>query len=440
MLIYAKELSPRLHYMIDFLNREIFVLEARLTTDLQVFHHYEGARINYSPDRLTDREYHIVPVGLLAESDLRGWEISCFRWEGLKAFFATQGGDLPFDILSAIFYLISRYEEYLTTVPDSFGRFHHVNSLAYREGFLHEPLVNYWLVKWQSLLQEKFPEYLFRRKSFKFIPTYDIDMMYAYAAKGWYRTMGGIGKHLLQGDLKSAWKRINVLRGKEKDPYDAYEWLDALHLYCRSKPVYFFLVAKERQGVDRNIPTDTKAFQELIHYYAATYKIGVHPSWQSSVATDGRILKEELEWLEAVADVPISKSRQHFLKFSLPLHYERLLALDVTQEFSMGYGTTNGFRASICSSYNWFNLAKNESTELTIYPFCFMDANALYEQKLNPQEAYAELMRYYAAVKKVQGCFITIWHNNFLGTDPAFIAWRNVYELFMKEDAYWDAD
>jgi hypothetical protein len=34
---------------------------------------------------------------------------------------------------------------------------------------------------------------------------------------------------------------------------------------------------------------------------------------------------------------------------------------------------------------------------------------------------------------------ITIWHNTFLGTDINFKGWREVYELFMKEDVYWDA-
>ncbi len=426
--------------MLDFLNREIFILEARLTDDPLVFRHYEGARINYSEQRITNDEFHLPPAPLLFETGLQPQQIECFQWEGVKAFYRTAGGDLPFDILAASFFLISRYEEYLDPPLDEYGRYAHTASLAWREGFLEEPLVNIWLQKWQALLEARFPAQLFRRKSFRFIPTYDIDILFSYRGKGWYRTMGGIARSLLKGEFKSALTRLRVLRGKEKDPYDAYEWLDALHLYCRSRPIYFFLVAQEQVGYDRNIPTSYKAMQDLIHYYASTYKIGLHPSWQGSVSNSNKILKEELEWLEAVADLPISKSRQHYLKFSLPLHYERLLELNISQEFSMGYGTINGFRASICSSYYWYNLSREEATDLLIYPFCFMDANACYEQKLSPHQAYAELMRYYATVKKVQGCFITIWHNNFLGTDPAFTEWRKLYELFMKEDAYWDAD
>ena len=68
-----------------------------------------------------------------------------------------------------------------------------------------------------------------------------------------------------------------------------------------------------------------------------------------------------------------------------------------------------------------------------------MDANSYFEQKLTPGAAYNELMRYYSIVKKHRGIFISIWHNNILGTHPGFAGWRQMYELFMKETVYWDA-
>lgn len=440
MLIYALQNSPRLKYMAEFISREMLVDEASITTDPDVFLHYDGAKINFSPQRLTDSEFFLPPAGLLFEEDIRQQTIHCFNWNGKKAFFATQGGDLPFDILSAIFYLVSRYEEYLPHEKDEYGRFSHTSSLAFREGFLDQPLVNEWLVGWQALLEIKFPLVLFRRKNFTFMPTYDIDMMYAYKGKGWWRSIGGLLKSLLQRDWAAAKRRYRVLKGIEKDPYDAYEWLDALHLYCRSKPVYFFLVAQEQKGVDRNIPTSVPAFQALINYYAATQKVGLHPSWQSSVAADDKVLIEEKEWVEVIADITITRSRQHYIKYTLPEGLERIYRTGIRQEFSMGYGSTNGFRASLASSFYWFNLSANTATDLLLYPFCFMDANAFFEEKLNPHQAYTELMKYYAAVKKVRGCFITIWHNSFLGTDPMYKGWREVYEIFMKEDAYWDSD
>ena len=49
-----------------------------------------------------------------------------------------------------------------------------------------------------------------------------------------------------------------------------------------------------------------------------------------------------------------------------------------------------------------------------------------------------ELMQYYHLIRKVNGLMVTIWHNSFLGTDPQFAGWREAYEIFLKEEVYWD--
>jgi Family of unknown function (DUF7033) len=150
MLIYAHQYSTRLSYMVDFISREIFIEPAVITTDKDVFLYYDGPKINYSETRMTDGEFHLLPVSLLFENDIRAQDIVVFKLHGMKKFFATKGGDYDFDILAAIFYLISRYEEYLEHKKDEYGRYTHTGSLAFREGFLDEPLVNNWLLQWQT--------------------------------------------------------------------------------------------------------------------------------------------------------------------------------------------------------------------------------------------------------------------------------------------------
>ncbi|HVF82356.1 MAG TPA: hypothetical protein VM884_10495, partial [Flavisolibacter sp.] len=44
-----------------------------------------------------------------------------------------------------------------------------------------------------------------------------------------------------------------------------------------------------------------------------------------------------------------------------------------------------------------------------------------------------ELIQYYAVTNSVKGTMITIWHNSFLGTDPAFDGWRETYEQFVMQ-------
>jgi hypothetical protein len=104
----------------------------------------------------------------------------------------------------------------------------------------------------------------------------------------------------------------------------------------------------------------------------------------------------------------------------------------------MGYGNINGFRASIASSFNWYDLENERQTNLLLFPFCFMDANSFYEQKFTAQQAMDELLQYYYAIKKVNGLMITIFHNHLLGTDQSFAGWKEAYEVFLKEEIYWD--
>ncbi|HEX6333323.1 MAG TPA: hypothetical protein VFZ78_03790, partial [Flavisolibacter sp.] len=103
----------------------------------------------------------------------------------------------------------------------------------------------------------------------------------------------------------------------------------------------------------------------------------------------------------------------------------------VTDDYSMGYGSINGFRASIASSFSWYDLRHDAPTGLRIHPFCFMDANAWYEQKQDPSQALEALLRYAAAIREVNGEMITIWHNSFLGNHGEFAGWQDVYERFI---------
>lgn len=436
LVLYCHTITPRLQYMVDFFSKEMLEEPIQITTHAEQFKSITGPRLNYSSTPLSPGEFLIEPANLLFETGIRRQSITCFQKHSYKAFFATQG-DWPFDILAASFYLISRYEEYLPHEKDMYERYAHSNSLAYREGFLQLPLVNLWLEDFKKALQEKFPDLLFKRGKFKCVLSYDVDIAYSYQEKGFVRTAGGFARSALQGKWNEVKDRWQVLRGHKKDPYDCFEWLDALHLYCRLKPYFFFLVAKETSAYDKNINPGSPLYQGLISYYAHSYKIGLHPSWQSG--DNDELLREEIEWLEVVADKKIIHSRQHYIRFTLPHTYRKLVKAGIQKEFSMGYGTVNGFRASVCSSFNWYDLEEERSTSLVVYPFCFMDANSFYEQKNTPQQAYHELQMYYEQVKKLKGIFISVWHNFILGTDRSFAGWREMFELFMKETVYWDA-
>jgi len=435
MLLYSLYNTPRLSYIVDFINKELFNEPIVITTNKEEFIAYGQPKINYSSEEFSEQEFFIKSTSILFEEGIKERLIECSELNYYKVFFDTSG-DFPFDIFAATFYLLSRYEEYLPHIQDEYGRYSHLNSLAYNEGFLQIPLINIWLQDFKKALAQKFPALIFRRASFKFIPTYDIDIAYSFLHKGWKRNMGGLIKSAVNGQWSIFGDRMQVLMKKKKDPFDSYEWLDSLHLYCRTRAYYFFLVANEQKKFDKNISPNKKALQDLIRYHGSGYTVGIHPSWQSG--DDGELLTKELGWLERILDKDITYSRQHYIRLKLPKTYQELLKAGIEKDFSMGYGGVNGFRASVASSFYWYDLENEKVTNLMLFPFCFMDATSFYHQKLSPQQTLHELMSYYHAIKKVNGLMVTIWHNQFLGPDPQFAGWKEVYEVFLKDEVYWD--
>ncbi len=424
ILVFSDTDSPRLQYTCSFIFKELIGEEFSITGNEDEFKSFDGIKINYSADKITDTEFSIPNCGLLFENDIHSQNIHCFEYNGYKAFFKGAGEDFPFDIFSATFYLLSRYEEYLPHTKDMYGRYAHENSLAFKEGFLQFPLINIWVNDFAKSLKLKFPIINFQFSIFNFIPTYDIDIAYSFKQKGLLRNLGGF--------LKSpSFERIKVLAGLQQDPFDSYEWLNALHQQYKLQPIYFFLLAQKNGLYDKNILPHKHALQLLIKKHADKYPTGIHPSWQSG--DNFLLMKQEKKLLQEIIDKPVTQSRQHYIRFSLPHGYRRLMEAGITDDYSMGYGSINGFRASVATSFYWYDLESEKQTSLRIHPICFMEANSFYEQHFTPQQAYDELMHYYKLCKEVNGTLITIWHNNFFGTDKQFSGWKEVYEQFIAQ-------
>jgi len=430
ILIYSDTNTSRLQYICSFIFKELMGVEFSIIEDRKIFSNYTGAKINYSLVQSPDFSFHIPNEKLLFETGIHLQQVDGFETNGYKAFFKTNHSDFPFDIFAASFYLLTRYEEYLPHTKDMYGRYAHENSLAFKEDFLQLPLINIWVEDLRKSLSEKYSIFNSNYSTFKFVPTYDIDIAYAYQYKGVLKNIGGIMKSLFLFDTQGIRERVNVLLKNKKDPFDTYDDLDALHERYQLHPIYFFLVAKKNAGYDKNILPRKEAVRALIDKQCKKYGIGIHPSWQSG--NDIELLKSEKSYLEEACGQRIINTRQHYIRFNLPQGYRRLIDVGLENDYSMGYGSINGFRASVASSFSWYDLEREEQTNLRIHPFCYMEANSYYEQKLSVTEAFDELMHYYMICKKVNGTLIMIWHNHMIGTNKLFKGWGEMYEQFLE--------
>jgi hypothetical protein len=425
LLIYTHKDAPRLRYITRYIFSVLLPVEAELTTDTTVFSQYEGPKINYSDTPLPGEALHIRPVSLLFETGIRQQDITITQREHYPYFFETSTDSMFFDVFAAAFYLISRYEEYLPAETDSFGRFAHTNSLAWKADWLKRPWVHYWTLLLHIQLKKRFPNIGIGATQFSFVPTYDIDIAFSYRCKGALRSLAGM---LL--DPNYLIRRVSVLLGKEKDPFDSYDWLHELHQRYNLSPVYFFHLGATNGKYDRQILPHHEALQTLVADHARQYKTGIHPSWKSG--DDPALLTGEIEQLRSITKAPVTQSRQHYIRMQLPQTYRRLLEAGITDDYSMGYGSINGYRASVATPFYWYDVEADTETALRVHPFCCMDANCRYEQYQSAEMALMEMQMYATECRMLRVPFTPIWHNNFLGTDPVFWGWRDAYEEFLK--------
>ncbi len=428
ILVYTPRINNRIRYIFNLIFKDVLGVDVTITDNVNEFKLYDGVKINYSSNAFGDEIFFLSKLFLL-ETGIKDQDITVFDWDGTKAFFPTsRTSTFPFDPFAASFYLVSRYEEYLPTIHDKHNRFEALESLAFQNNFLHLPLVNIWAEKIKLKLQVKYHDYHFPTKKFKHIPTIDIDNAFAFREKGFIRTIGASLRSLINLDFKELLERTKAVLGFQTDPYDTYQFQLDIHKKYGLHPIYFFLFAEYGLN-DKNVPTRSQLFRHLIKSIADDADVGIHPSYNSNFKIEK--LEKELHGLSKVLNREITKSRQHFLKLTFPETYRNLINLDITDDYTMGYASEVGFRASICNSFNFYDLDLEIETKLRIHPFQVMDATLNFYLQLTPEESIERIYKIVDEVKQVNGEFISLWHNETLADYKFWKDWKKVYELML---------
>ncbi|NQY66924.1 MAG: hypothetical protein HRT72_04275 [Flavobacteriales bacterium] len=430
ILVYTPKKTNRIRYSFNLIFSKILKCELSFTTNVEEFKSYVGPKINYSKKKIDD-EIFFLSSKLLLESGIFEQEIHVVNFEETIGFYQTgPASHWPFDPFAASFFLATRYEEYLPHIMDIYDRFNARESVAFKNNFLDKPVINIWAKKIQTLIQKRYPDYKFPAKRYKYISTIDIDNAYAYLEKGFLRTLGGYLKSIFTGNWVESKERTAVIFGSLKDPYDTYQYQHEINKKFSVKPIYFFLVADYGFN-DKNVPVTSKKFQSLIKLIADSSDVGIHPSFGSNQKIEK--LFQEKRRLTKILKREVTKSRQHFLKFTFPYTFRNLIERDITDDYSLGYASEVGFRAGLCSSYNFYDLDLEVETKLSMHPFAVMEATLKYYLKLSPAEAVVEINKVIEEIKKVDGTFISLWHNETLSEDKNWVGWRYVYEKMLEK-------
>jgi len=399
MLIFTPKITPRISYTFRVIFERILNNPVCFTTNIDEFSASNEPKMAYSPHKI-ETPIWMEALPLLFEENIVKQNIIPVKRENCLLFFSTTNGDFSTDIAAVVFFLISRYEEYYKDNElDKHGRFQHLSSVAYQLGWHRKLMVHRLAIALAQIINAHYPKFRFSLPKFEEFSTHDVDIAYQYKGKPWWRWCGAVAKALLQLRFEHAHNYLKTAMGKEvDDPFDDFE-----KKITSNKPIYFILTSNFTK-YDKNIFYKTKAFRDLIYHLDEFAEVGIHPSYRSS--SKKSLIKKEKKRLEVILQKKITKSRQHYLRFRFPDTFQTLIEAGITDDYSLGWTNEAGFRASIAVPYPFFDLKKNEETNLLLHPLALMDGI------FSKDEEQVVLHELREEVKKMGGSFIVLMHNS----------------------------
>jgi Family of unknown function (DUF7033) len=320
------------------------------------------------------------------------------------------------DIVATVFFMLSRWEEYVNPVRDSHQRFPSTASLAYKFNFLDRPIVNeYAEMVWQMLLhlgcsQER------QITPFHFNLSHDVDGLLKW--HGWphvLRTVAGDILKRRQPQLAS--RRLKefyaISSGRINDPFDTYD-----RLMDRSESLglssHFYFMTGGSTDYDRRSPykiNGPRAQAILQNIERRGHVIGFHPSYDS--CTDEEIWASELRKLQDNCSQPIQTGRQHYLRFQVPYTWQLWQNRSMKTDSTCGYADREGFRCGTGNCFPVFNILTREKLDLREQPLIFMDSRNFFCGGFNGEPLQHKMAAIVATAKKFNSPVTLLFHNNY---------------------------
>lgn len=339
------------------------------------------------------------------------------------------------DIIASTYFLISRYEEMIRRgIRDEHGRFPGKESLPYRAGFLHRPVVDeYRLLLHRWLRQSKLHIPELPKRIRKVYLTHDVD------APTLYRTWKGLIRSIR--DKRGLYKS---LRGKfgtiEKDPFYTFPWFFRQNSILQDQigkehchPILFIRGGGRTRHDKPFYNLEGKDMQKLIkNALDHGVTVGLHSSYQAG--SDPTLIKREKGWLEENIGKRIRFNRHHFLNCREPEDMDQLEAAGFTDDFTMGYADIAGFRLGTCYPVRWINPITRRLSPLRLHPLILMDASLEEERYmgLDYDQATAHCHNLIEQINHVGGEIVLLWHNTSVREDSSGYL-RKLYIQLLNE-------
>lgn len=427
-LVYSQP-SPRVRYTFKQVLEHLLGLEVIFTNEIEQFVGHSGPKCSYGTQAL-GQELFFKTSGLLFERGINASispKVSFI--EKTPYFFEindTKAG-MPYDIFSASFYLLSRYEEYIPHSKDAYG-FRATESLAFKEGFLQLPVIDIWALEVKKIIQDRFPDIQFPKKQASVSLICEVNEAYAYRKKGWFRNLKGYFKDLLTLQIKRIVQRTKVVLKLEKDPYQVYNFMINTARKHRAN-IQFFFGLGDYSYHEKSINYQSQTYQRLVKSIADYCSIGIR--FSADALENEQTQKLEQNRFENITHLKASASFCQYAKLNLPTTYRNLIEHEVEVDYSMGYLNNAGFRAGTSTPFFFYDLEYEIQTPLKIVSFCISkNAFSSFKTVTKAQQATLKIVD---VVKKVNGNIVIYINNDLFDTSSEkYDFWHKMYLYFVQ--------
>jgi hypothetical protein len=334
------------------------------------------------------------------------------------------------DIFASAFFMLTRWEEYVLTERDRFGRFPDEKSYVQKNNLHYRPIVNEYIEMLRRMLVYLGVSAKISQK-YTVVPTHDVDFVFRLNRfpKFIKAFSGDILKRKNIGEaLKTTLNYIKGIFNSKSDPYNTFLFLSEISKKNGAVSRFYFMpsYAEENESeYDIRNPKVEKIIHELSENGCI---IGIHGTVSAHKNSDK--FGEEKKRLEHIIQ-PITECRTHFLRFDIPKTFRIFEENNILTDSSLSFSADGGFRCGICFEYQTFDILKRKELNVWEMPLIVMET-ALRKKYPSPNEFYSAFKKLSETVKKYQGDFVFLWHNSNLNVG-IWKDYKKIYPQLVRE-------
>jgi hypothetical protein len=335
---------------------------------------------------------------------------------------------LNIDIFGSIFFMISRYEEGISSIRDNHNRFPAHASISAKSNFLERPIVDEYVEIIWSCIHALWPTLDRKKRVFKKFITCDVDLPFDPLRLSLFKTLKRSASDIIKRkSIKLAaqkWRFYFASKFNIKQPdecRDMVDWIMAINEKLGNK-VAFYFITESTSNFDLKYNFDSKNMRMLFkEIYDRGHEIGLHPGYEcyknksnfkNSVSTLKKILKEEC------IDQAQLGGRMHYLRWDSTKTPSLWDSHGFHYDSTLSYAEVSGFRCGTSHEFTMFDLKNRSSFKLKQRPLINMECTIIsdgYEGLGYSEEAFERFRNFSDLCKKYDGNYTLLWHNTSLG-------------------------